>query len=69
MPRNVTVLAYGDEHVHLIAIEEANRLIYVAAPDSLERIANGLTEPVGVPREDVTEGWGEPAGKKKEAAN
>jgi hypothetical protein len=32
-------------------------------------IALAFTEPVGVPREDVTEGWDEPAGKRKEAAN
>jgi hypothetical protein len=57
MHRNVTVRSFGGNFVHLVAVEDANRLVYVANPQSLQRIAEGLTEPVGVPKEDVMEGW------------
>ena len=44
-------------------MDETEKLVYVVNPNSLERAAAGETEPVGVPREDVLDGW------RKEAAH
>jgi len=44
-------------------VDETEKLVYVVNPNSLERAAAGETEPVGVPREDVLDGW------RKEAAH
>lgn len=63
MNRKVTVRAYGGDLALLVAVDESEKLTYVANPLSAERIASGQTEPVGVPKEDVVEGW------PKEAAN
>lgn len=61
MSRRVTVHGYEGRTAKLIALDEGPRLVYVAAPGSLNRIADGSTEPVGVPKEDVREGWNEEA--------
>jgi hypothetical protein len=53
MPKVVMVRANGGNPVRLLLIEQGKRLSWVANPNSLERIATGLTEPVGVPAEDV----------------
>lgn len=44
---------YGRE-VRMVAVHESERLVYVANPASTARIEAGLTEAVGVLREDVT---------------
>lgn len=41
------------EPVKLIAVGATHGLIYVANPESLQRIRDGLSWPVGVPEEDV----------------
>jgi hypothetical protein len=55
MTRDVLVRAMNNEPKHLIAVDSDDRLMFVANPLSLERLRDGLTEPVGVPREDVFE--------------
>jgi len=57
MSREVTVRAYGGELKRLVAVDQSGKLVYVLNPHSLDRAASGLTEPVGVPAEDVSEGW------------
>lgn len=49
----VIVRAYRDEPVRLMAFSRENRLVYVASESSLERIEAGLSQPIGVPSEDV----------------
>jgi len=44
--------AFGDT-VDMLAIEKRGKLVYVVALDALEMFKNGLTEPVGCPKEDV----------------
>lgn len=39
--------------VDMLAIEERGKLVYVVAPDAVEMLKSGLTEPVGCPKEDV----------------
>jgi hypothetical protein len=51
----VIVRAMENEPVRLIAVRASNRIVYVANPDSMQKIESGVTEPVGVPREDVFE--------------
>lgn len=53
MRLDVIVRAAGGKPAHLIALETADDLVYVANPGSLERIRAGETEAVGVPKSDV----------------
>ena len=53
MQTTVLVRAYGDEPRKCVAVKSGDNVIYVANPDSLERVRNGLTTPVGVPKADV----------------
>ena len=55
MTRDVLVRAMDNEPKHLIAVDSDERLMFVANPESAGRLREGLTEPVGVPREDVFE--------------
>lgn len=52
MRRVLVRSAFGDI-VEMIAVDESESLVYVVAPDALEKLRDGLTDPVGVPREDV----------------
>lgn len=61
MEKQVTVRTYEGGTAKMVAVDTGDRLVYVANPRSLQRIAAGLTEPVGVPKEDVREGWGKEA--------
>ncbi len=49
----VIVRAHRGEPVKLVEIERGEKLVYVASERSLERIASGEIEPIGVPKEDV----------------
>jgi hypothetical protein len=55
MQRIVLVRGFGGAPVQLMALEASPKVVYVANPDSLDRIRDGLTEPVGVPWDDVFE--------------
>ena len=61
MNQKVTVRAYGGYCTQLIAVDKSDRLVYVVNPGSIARVEAGETEPVGVPTEDVTQGWKEEA--------
>ena len=39
--------------VEMRFVEQTSRLFYVVAPSAVEKYRLGLTEPVGVPKEDV----------------
>ncbi|MBG0802968.1 hypothetical protein IYW40_16005 [Methylocystis sp. H4A] len=53
MSRNVLVRAFAAEPVAMMAVGMERGLVYVANPNSAERLKMGLTEAVGVPEEDV----------------
>ncbi|WP_374306665.1 hypothetical protein [Methylocella sp.] len=39
----------------MVAVGASKTTVYVVSPDSTGRLSQGLTQPVGVPREDVLE--------------
>ena len=51
--RKVIVRSATGELSEMVAVEESEKLIYVVSVDSLSRLENGLTEPVGCPKNDV----------------
>lgn len=53
MMRKVRVCDADGRLVEMMAVEEAYGLIYVISVDSVERMKNGLTVPVGVPKKDI----------------
>jgi len=53
MSVTVIVRAFGGEPVKMEVVDRWNNLVYVARPESIERIEAGSSEPVGVPSEDV----------------
>jgi hypothetical protein len=53
--RDVLVRGFAGEPVILEAVEADNGLIFVVHPDSVGRLAAGMTDRVGIPEQDVFE--------------